>query len=48
MPQNAISVCRPGKFGNPFKVTDYRSQAETVAAFRIWLTQDGCDYGLIK
>lgn len=42
MPPNTVSVCRPGRFGNPFNVTDDRSQREAVTAFRIWLTVDGC------
>lgn len=46
MPPNTVSVCRPGKFGNPFAVTDERTQAEAVAAFRTWLTVDGCTAGL--
>ncbi len=40
MPTNTVSVCRPGKFGNPFKVTAERSQVEAVAAFRDWLDDD--------
>ena len=40
MPANAVSVCRPGKFGNPFRVTKDRSAAEAVLAFRLWLTSD--------
>jgi len=45
MPPNTVSVCRPGKFGNPFAVTNERTQAEAVAAFRTWLTVDGCTAG---
>lgn len=46
MPPNTISVCRPGKFGNPFVVTEERNQAEAVAAFRTWLMVDGCTAGM--
>jgi hypothetical protein len=42
MPPNTVSVCRPGKFGNPFKVTEDRSHAQAVSAFRIWLAVEGC------
>jgi hypothetical protein len=42
MPENTVSVCRPGKFGNPFVVTEDRTQAEAITAFRIWLTVDSC------
>lgn len=24
MPENTVSVCRPGKWGNPFKIEDFR------------------------
>lgn len=46
MADNAVSVCRPGIFGNPFRVTEDRTQGEAVEAFRIWLTQDGTDAGI--
>jgi len=45
MPPNTVSVARPGKFGNPFKVTEERTAAEAVIAFRTWLLVDGCDAG---
>jgi len=48
MPPNTVRVCRPGKFGNPFNVTKDRTQAEAVAAFRIWLTVDGCTANIIE
>lgn len=38
LPNDAVNVARPGKFGNPFLVTRDRSQRDAVAAFRIWLT----------
>jgi hypothetical protein len=47
MPANTISVARPGKFGNPFKVnecreagfqgTDQQIASRCVEAFRTWL-----------
>ena len=46
MPPNTVSVCRPGKFGNPFAVTDDRTQREAVTAFRVWLTVTGCTAGM--
>jgi hypothetical protein len=46
MPPDTVSVCRPGKFGNPFTVTAERPQAEAVAAFRTWLTVGGCTAGM--
>ena len=48
MPENTVSVCRPGKFGNPFTVqgcreagfngTDEAIQARCVEAFRVWIS----------
>jgi len=46
MPENTVSVCRPGKFGNPFLVTEGVTQAEAVTAFRIWLMGDSCMAGM--
>ncbi len=47
LPENAVSVARPGKFGNPFKVdecraagfsgTDWQVAYRCVDAFRVWL-----------
>jgi len=47
MPANTVSVCRPGKFGNPFKPAECRDAGYTgtdleikqrcVDAFRAWL-----------
>ena len=45
-PANAANVCRPGKFGNPFLVTEDRGAIECIGAFRIWLTVDGVDAGV--
>ncbi len=48
MPPNTVSVCRPGKFGNPFTIkecreagyvgTDREIAQRCVDAFRAWLT----------
>ena len=50
MPENSVSVARPGPFGNPFTVTDAREagyhgsdtrlQIFVVNAFRDWLAGD--------
>lgn len=53
MPDNTVSVCRPGKWGNPFKVggpppkgTDFvpKSADEAVAAFRVNLLRGTLGY----
>ena len=46
MPPNTVRVDRATRFGNPFRVTDERSPAEAVMAFRLWLTVPGCDAGM--
>lgn len=38
MPENTVSVCRPGKWGNPFLVGPERTQREAVECFQAWLT----------
>lgn len=38
LPENAVCVTRPGVFGNPFKVGQFGTAKECVAAFRQWLT----------
>lgn len=38
MPENTVSVCRPGRFGNPFIVGPDRTQRQAVKCFRVWLT----------
>ena len=38
MPENTVSVCRPGRFGNPFMVGPDRTQRQAVECFRAWLT----------
>ncbi len=45
MPPNTVNVSRPGKFGNPYKVTEDRSQTDAVAAFRLWLMVDNYNAG---
>ena len=39
MPLGTVSVCRPGKWGNPFRVGDYGipNAGEAVLRFRHWL-----------
>lgn len=34
MPQNTVSVARPGVFGNPYPVKPGRTALDAVAAFR--------------
>lgn len=39
LPANAMSVARPSKWGNPFKVGEVAEDAaEAVAMFRDWMT----------
>ena len=38
MPPNTVSVCRPGFFGNPFKVGNDASSQYAVEAYKEWLT----------
>ena len=42
-PPNTVVVARPGKWGNPFKVTLGVSQAAAVAEFEAWLKGDGAE-----
>lgn len=42
MPPDAVYVGRPTKWGNPFCIGAERSHAESVIAFRTWLSVDGC------
>ena len=55
LPEGAVSVSRPGRFGNPFTreaaiesgfATDETWQAFVVGCFRDWLgpSQSGCDW----
>lgn len=48
MPANTVKVARPGKFGNPFRVTPDRTQSQAVHAFRTWLTVDGVTAGIAE
>lgn len=34
MPDNTVSVTRPGRWGNPFPVSGHRTAAEAVGMFR--------------
>lgn len=53
LPSDTVSVCRPGKFGNPFTIKQYRDAgvsgtdaelaALAVAAFRDWLCDGETD-----
>jgi len=40
MPDNTVSVARPHKFGNPFRVGAKCTQARAVELFRMWLNGD--------
>ena len=53
MPPNTVSVCRPGKWGNPFKVGErisdmnpsvVQNRAEAVACFRVNLLIGRLDF----
>ena len=37
MPDNTVSVSRPGIFGNPFKADDRCTQARAVELFEMWV-----------
>lgn len=39
MPENTVSVTRPGFFGNPFKVGYDSSSQYAVNAYKEWLTE---------
>ena len=48
MPENTVKVCRPGKWGNPFRVADVldhydgdkiAAQADCVRSFRRWIEE---------
>jgi hypothetical protein len=41
MPPNTVKVCRPGKWGNPFRVGPDRDPDEAVNAFEWWLREQG-------
>lgn len=46
MPPGTVKVDRSTRYGNPFKITDNRSAADSVAAFRMWLTVPHAHAGL--
>lgn len=46
MPPNTVKVDRTTRYGNPFKVTEDRSEAEAAMAFHTWLTVDTCHAGI--
>lgn len=37
LPPDTITVARPSRWGNPFRVTPTRTAAGAVAAFRTWM-----------
>jgi len=39
MPENTVSVARPGKYGNPFKIGDFNvtNSTDAVHLFRRWM-----------
>ena len=41
MPEGAVIVTRPTKWGNPFKVTPERTRREVVVAYSIWIEMPG-------
>ena len=45
MPPNTVSVCRPGKWGNPFRVGDglHKTIVECVEAYKRWI-EAGTNY----
>ena len=44
LPPGAICVTRPGKYGNPFRITPDRPAKDAVIAFAVWLdTMDAAE-----
>jgi hypothetical protein len=41
MPENAVSVCRPGKWGNPWRVSEYVTAKVAVEGFRRAIERGG-------
>jgi hypothetical protein len=37
IPPNTVKVCRPGRYGNPYKVAEHTTQAEAVVLYRRYL-----------
>jgi hypothetical protein len=46
MPENTVKVDRTTRYGNPFKVTEDRTEADVAMAFHTWLTVDSCHAGI--
>ena len=46
MPEGAVYVGRPTKWGNPFVVSEDRDARDAVLAFHSWLTVDGVTAGI--
>ncbi len=47
MPENAVSVTRPGRFGNPFKA-DYGTPMQCVLAFEAYVRENPKLLSLVK
>ncbi len=47
MPENTVSVCRPGQYGNPFKVGDALCDVPFLVIKKAELTEAECEAGLI-
>ena len=41
MPANTVKVCRPGKWGNPFRACADRDAADAVYAYEWWIREQG-------
>lgn len=39
MPENTVSVCRPGKWGNPFVVSNFTTPQACVNHYEWWLRE---------
>jgi len=46
MPENTVSVCRPGKWGNPFHVSNFTTAQACVNHYKWWL-RERCDGMLV-
>lgn len=47
MPPNTVSVCRPGEYGNPFKVGDYLSDVPFIVLSNTEMTEEEQDSSII-
>lgn len=45
IPPNTVKVDRSTRYGNPFKVTEDRTEADCAMAFHTWLTVDTAHAG---